>query len=252
MLSVVSNSIRTSFRGLSFIISLVVAAAHAGAAAPFAGSDVIALSPAIVIGFVGGFVKHDDAIHSTVQVASHLRQEYPSGVYVKVFENHHREKAREEILRLVDANHDGTLSNQEKQNARIVLYGHSWGASEAITLARELGTGGIPVLLTVQVDSIAKRGEKDGVIPVNVARAANFYQLDGLLHGRSEIRAADSERTQIIGNFRFDYKTNPISCKGYPWYYRLFMKSHIEIECDPKVWSQVESLIRLQLPATQR
>jgi hypothetical protein len=26
------------------------------------------------------------------------------------------------------------------------------------------------------------------------------------------------------------------------------MRSHIEIECDPRVWNQVESLIRSRLP----
>jgi hypothetical protein len=205
----------------------------------------------IVIGFVGGFVKHDNAVHSTVQVAARLRQEYPSGVYVEVFENHRRNKAREEILRIVDTDGDGTVSNEEKRNAHIILYGHSWGASEAVTLARELERENIPVLLTVQVDSVSKPGENDRVIPTNVAQAANFYQRDGLLHGESEIRAADPTRTHILGNYRFAYKTNPIKCNSYPWYYRLLMKSHIEIECDPKVWTQVEFLIHSNLPSRE-
>ncbi len=166
-----------------------------------------------------------------------------------MIENHHRERAYADIVRLVDTDHNGTLSAEEKRNARVVLYGHSWGASEAITLARQLDSDGIPVLLTVQVDSVAKPGENDQVIPANVAEAANFYQLNGFLHGEPQIRAADPARTHIIGNSRFDYKTNPIDCKQYPWYDRLFMKSHTEIECDPKVWTQVESLIRSKLPA---
>ena len=186
-------------------------------------------------------------VHSAVQVAAHLRQDYPAGVYVEVLENHLREKAHAKIVRFVDTDRNGTLSVEEKRNARIILYGHSWGASEAVTLARELGREGIPVLLTVQVDSISKPGENDKVIPANVAEAANFYQLDGFLHGEPQIRAADPARTHIIGNFRFDYKANPIECKQYPWYDRLFMKSHTEIECDPKVWTQVESLIRSRL-----
>lgn len=247
-----SNSIRTSLWALSYLLSVVAVAAHAASALPVNKTDAFATPPVIVIGFVGGFVRHDNAVHSTVQLAAHLRQEYRSGVYVEVFENHHRNNAREEVLRFVDTDHDGSVSNQEKENAHIILFGHSWGASEAVTLARELEREGIPVLLTVQVDSISKPGEKDGVIPANVAQAANFYQKDGVLHGRPEIHAADPARTHIIGNFRFNYKTNPVSCDGYPWYYRLFMKSHIEIECDPKVWSQVESLIRLQLPAQPR
>ena len=59
-------------------------------------------------------------------------------------------------------------------------------------------------------------------------------------------------RTQIIGNVRLDYKANPVSCKQYPWFDRVLMKSHIEIECDPKVWAQVESLIQLKLSPENR
>jgi hypothetical protein len=208
----------------------------------------VATPPVIVIGFVGGFVKHDDALHSTVQVATRIRQQYPAGVYVQSLENRNRKKAYDQIVRMIDVDHDGILSSAEKQNARIILYGHSWGASETVTLARQLERAGIPVLLTVQVDSVSKQGEDDSIIPANVAQAANFYQMDGLLHGRPRIRAADPTRTHIIGNFRSDYKLNPISCERYPWYDRLFMKSHIEIECDPKVWTQVESLIDSTLP----
>ena len=42
-----------------------------------------------------------------------------------------------------------------------MLYGESWGGSEIVTLARELEERGIPVLLTVQIDSVAKMGEND-------------------------------------------------------------------------------------------
>jgi hypothetical protein len=108
------------------------------------------------------------------------------------------------------------------------------------------------VLLTIQVDSVAKRGEDDAVIPPNVAQAVNFYQADGFLHGQPKIRAADTARTEIIGNYRVEYKDNPIQCIGYSWFANLFMRPHIEIECDPHVWNQVESLIRSRLspPAT--
>src|SRR5207253_732685 len=101
----------------------------------------------------------------------------------------------------------------------------------------------------IQVDSITKREQNDLLIPANAREAANFYQSNGLLRGRPEILAADATHTQIIGNFRFDYKAHPVSCPNYPWFGRLFMKSHIEIECDPNVWNQVESLIRSKLPS---
>lgn len=221
----------------------MITAPSASADEPPAGRRVI------VIGFVGGFVKHDNAVHSEVQLAMRLRQDYPFGVHVEVFENQRREKAHQQILRLLGVDNAGSLSAQERQQARIIIYGHSWGASETVTLARELEKDGIPVLLTIQVDSITKRKQNDMLIPANVREAVNFYQSDGFLRGRPEILAADGTRTQIIGNFRFDYKAHPISCPNYPWFGRLFMKSHIEIECDPNVWNQVESLIRSKLPA---
>jgi hypothetical protein len=203
----------------------------------------------IVIGFVGGMVGHNNAVHSEVQLATRLRNDYPSGVQVRLFENRRSQQANREILRLLDVDHDGTLSAGEKLAARIAIYGHSWGASETVTLAHALEKEGIPVLLTVQVDSIEKPGENDESIPANVAQAVNFYQRRGILQGRRLIRAADASRTQILGNFQFDYKTNPIDCDGYPWYARAFMKPHIEIEADPSVWRQVENLIRSKLPA---
>jgi hypothetical protein len=204
-------------------------------------------SPPVIVGFAGGFIRHDDIVHSEVQLAARLRKEYPAGVDVETFESHHGENARPKIHTLLDTNHDGTLTPAEKQNARIILYGHSWGASEAINVARELGNDGIPVLLTIQVDSISKIYENDEVIPANVAQAANFYQPDGFVHGQSAIRAADPSRTKIIGNFRFNYRTRPYTCDEYPWYDRIFVKAHTQIECDPNVWKQAEDLIRSNL-----
>jgi hypothetical protein len=120
-----------------------------------------------------------------------------------------------------------------------------------VELPRELDRRGIPVLLTVQVDSVKRFNADDGVIPPNVVRAANFYQANGMIHGRAEIRAADPAKTQILGNFRLNYKQNPIQCSEYPWYDRTFARTHTEIDCDPAVWSRVEALIRQQIsPAT--
>ena len=119
-------------------------------------------------------------------MAADLAKEYPKGVYIAAFENHRGKAAYEQIVKLLDTNHDGQLSAEEKRRARIILYGHSWGASEAITVARKLGRDDIPVLLTIQVDSVAKKGQDDALIPANVAQAVNFYQLDGYLKGRAD------------------------------------------------------------------
>jgi hypothetical protein len=205
-------------------------------------------SPYLVIGFLGGFVRQDDPLRSEVKLAEDIRDVYPDGVHVETFENRRFEKAHKEILRLLDSNQNGTLSAKEKKNAHIILYGHSWGGTAVLKLARELERDGIPVLLTVQVDSV---GRQNNVVPANVARAVNFYQPHGLVHGRAVIRAADPSRTEILGNIEVDYENHALDCKGYPWYERLFTKSHMEIGCDPSVWSQVELLIRAELPAPQ-
>ena len=242
----------TSVCSLCLAFPIVLGAAETSAGpAPDPLSETAKLPPSIVIGFVGGMVAHDNLAHSEVQLAAALRRQYSSGVYVQAFENRRSDRAHRQILRLLDTNHDGNLSWQEKQDARIIFYGHSWGASEAVNLARILGAEGIPVLLTVQVDSVAKHGQNDAIIPANVAQAVNFYQPHGFIHGRSQIRAADPARTQIVGNFRFDYKAAPVRCQHYPWWDNLFVKTHTEIECDPKVWTQVEQLIRSKLPALQ-
>jgi hypothetical protein len=208
-----------------------------------------AAPPIIVIGFLGGYVRHDDPVHSTVQLADRLRSDFPSSVHIETFENRRIADAHRLILDLLDpAHHRPTAA--EKRDARIVLYGHSWGANAVVALARELKSDGIPVLLTVQVDSVARYGQDDSIIPDNVAHAANFFQDQGFLHGQKTIRAEDARHTQILGNFRVDYSKKPIDCPAYPWYDRVFMRSHIEIECDAAVWQQVDNLIRSQLPAS--
>ena len=240
---------RISAGVLSFLLGAALALRAADSPPSTSGPAAGSSRTAAVIGFVGGYVKPDARTHSTVQLAEHLRNSYPARVYVRVFENHHGDEAYKDLLHHLDVDHDGTLSPEEKQQARIIIFGHSWGASETVTLARKLEKAGIPVLLTIQVDSVSKHGENDAVIPANVAQAANFYQPHGLVHGRPQIRAEDPEHTEIVGNFRFDYSRNPITCAGYPWFNALFLHPHTEIECDPKVWSEVESLIQSKLSA---
>jgi surfactin synthase thioesterase subunit len=64
-------------------------------------------------------------------------------------------QAWETVRSFLDTNHDRTLTTAEKGEARIIIYGHSWGASEAITLARKLEKNAIPVLLTIQIESVS-------------------------------------------------------------------------------------------------
>ena len=177
-----------------------------------------------------------------------LRQEYPKDVYFGLFENSKVGEAYKIILNRLDVNADGAVSENEKRGARILLFGHSWGASAVVKLSRRLEREGVPVMLTVQVDSVAKPFQNDRVIPPNVLQAVNFYQTRGLIHGRTRISAADPSRTAILGNFRSEYKNERAECRNFSWYSRVFTNSHIAIECDPQVWSQVKTLLRRSLP----
>ena len=204
-------------------------------------------SKLIVIGFMGGNVRAGNLIHREAVVANELQQIDPLRLHAAVFANHDGPAALQSVLRLLDTDGDGRLSAAEKGAARIVIYGHSWGASETVTLARRLYELGIPVLLTVQVDSVAKLNEDDGGIPPNVREAVNFFEREGLLHGREAIAAMDPKQTTILGNFESSYRSHPISCAGFPWFARMFMRPHIEIENDPSVWTRIEALVRAKL-----
>lgn len=232
------------YRPLVWVLLLFVAATPALLAAE--GGIVSNSQPPtyILIGFVGGFLSHDNAHHNPVKVARLLHQNSPKDAFIEVFENRHRKTALKTILHLLDANHDGVLSDDEKAAAHIMLFGHSWGGSATVILARELNRVGIPVMLTVQVDSVEKPWQNDVVIPENVAAAVNFYQPHGIIHGRSAIKAADDSKTRILGNYRFDYRQTPVRCEGYSWFDRIITPSHMQAECDPHIWTQVENLVR--------
>jgi hypothetical protein len=118
-----------------FRASLVILAILA-ATAPQLSRAVDAVRPQptvapsnIVIGFVGGFVRHDNPTQGPVQFAQQMQRTVSKDTYVRVFENRRRKQAYDAILRLLDTNRDGVLSAEEKARARIILFGHSWGAS---------------------------------------------------------------------------------------------------------------------------
>ncbi len=241
-------------RPLAAIRVSFVSVALLGLAAPLRAVDGASLrstppssSTNILIGFVGGFVDHDNPHHGPVQLAKRIRPVVPHDTYVRVFENRRRKQAFDDVLRLLDTNRDGILSAEEKSRARIILFGQSWGASAAILLARDLRRKGVPVLLTVQVDSVAKVWQNDSVIPDNVAQAINFYQTHGVIHGQKQIVAADPSKTLILGNYLMDYRRNPVQCPEASWADRVFTPGHMQSECDPHLWSQIETMMRQRL-----
>lgn len=194
----------------------------------------------LVIGFLGGYDRWNDEHRSVRQLVLELRKN--PGVYAESISNHRRSLALELIRRALDTDRDGKLSLQERENARIILFGQSWGGAAAIALARDLQKIGIPVHLTVQVDSV---GVRDDLIPSNVRAAANFYQRDPLttIHGRSQIHAADPSRTVILGNFQSSYVFRSVDEANASKVRQVFGGSHTKLELDPVVWNRVEQYI---------
>jgi pimeloyl-ACP methyl ester carboxylesterase len=204
----------------------------------------------IIVGFVGGFVKRDDPNHPEVLFARYLRNRYGAAVQSVIFANHEGQEAVQGVLQFLDRDHHGSLTAEEKQGAEIIVFGHSWGGSQAITTAEELGHRGIPIALTIQIDSVRKPGQDDRTIPVNVAKAVNFYERQGLTRGEPQIVPADATRTKILGNFLMKYDEHSINCDNYKWLPRVLNKPHHEIENDPRVWNDIASLIDSELAGT--
>lgn len=122
-------------------------------------------APVLVVGFMGGFVHSNDIRHSEPQIARRIQTEYGDRVRVRIFENRQRGEARKWLEQ--ELREEGGVRSfpGEGSISRIVLFGHSWGASVAVYLARELQHEGIPGDLTIQVDSIRKDREDDSIIP---------------------------------------------------------------------------------------
>jgi len=213
-------------------------------------SDFITPTPlpaghTLVLGFLGGRQPWNNATEGTRRFALRLRARNLPGVHVETLENRKRKLALELIQRAFDSTRDGRLDVSERRAVRLVVYGQSFGGAAVVKLARELEKLDIPVLLTVQVDSV---GRGDDLIPPNVRRAANLYQRDGLLvRGEPEIRAEDPQKTEIVGNFQFSYKNRKVDVSGVAWHKRIFRDAHAKMDRDPDVWAKVEELILAEL-----
>jgi hypothetical protein len=206
---------------------------------------------AIILGFVGGFVKRDDVKHPEVLFATYLQNRYGPAVHVEVFGNHESQKAAEDIVRRLDADKDGVLTSAENESVKIILYGHSWGASQVLAFARELQRqSAIPIALTIQIDSVKKFRQDDRTVPANVAKAVNFYQRKGFTPGQRLIVPADAGRTKILGNFQMKYEEHQVKIDNYRWLSRIFNKPHHQIENDPHIWDRIVTLIDAELLRT--
>jgi pimeloyl-ACP methyl ester carboxylesterase len=196
----------------------------------------------LVVGFLGGFERWDDDKRSVRKLALDLRSRGLGNWFAETAANRHRRAALKLITRALDTNGDGRLDAGECAAARIILYGQSLGGAAAVETARDLDRLGVPVLLTVQVDSV---GLHDSVIPANVREAVNFYQHDLFtpIHGNTGISAADPSRTRILGNYELSYLFRRVDPAEASWARRKFGGSHTKMELDPALWNRVEHLI---------
>ena len=195
----------------------------------------------LVIGFLGGREPWNHPNRGVTRLARKLREKNLPGVHVETVENMKRGLALRLIQQALDRDADARLSDAERAGARIILYGQSFGGAAVVKFSRQLDQLGVPVLLAVQVDSV---GVLDAVIPGNVRAAANFYQSEGLfVRGEREIRAADPQKTKILGNFKFSYRHKDVAVSDVMWIKKVLLTSHTKMDFDPEMWAQVEKLI---------
>lgn len=195
----------------------------------------------LVLGFLGGWEPWNNEKRWVRKLALKLRSQNIPGVHVETLANSERKLALELIENVFDKDQDGALERAERDAVRLILYGHSFGGAAVVKLARRLEDRNIPVLLTVQIDSV---GLNDGKIPPNVQAAANLYQPNGwFIKGEKPIRAEDPQKTEILGNFAYDYGEKQVDLSHVGWFKKLFRSAHTKIGNDPDVWAEVEKLI---------
>ena len=229
------------FRSISLLLaaSLCIPAASAQRLADLTVPVPIPPESTLVIGFLGGYERWNDEHRSVRTLVLKLRAR--DGIFAESISNHNQKDALNLIRHALDTNRDGKLDAEERARARVILFGQSWGGAATLNVARELDRLKVPVLLTVQVDSV---GVRDNVVPQNVHAAVNFFQHDPLtIDGRGEIRAADSSKTAILGNFEETYVRRSVDQTNSSWVRSTLGGSHAKMELDPVIWKSVEQYI---------
>jgi len=194
----------------------------------------------LILGFMGGRDPWN-ADNNLRRLALKLQSMNNPLLHVETLENRKRDLAIRLLRNAFDRNQDGRLDEQESASVRLILYGQSFGGAAVVKLARQLKEMKVPILLTIQIDSV---GRADKVIPSNVWRAANLFQRNGrIIRGEPRIVAEDPAKTTIIGNFEFDYRRKAVDISKVPWHKKIFREDHNKIEHDPDVWAKVEKLI---------
>ena len=236
---------------LSFFVILAALLSLQSGCATFGGKQYHLLSTStplksdqtLVLGFLGGIERWDDESRGVRQLAMKLEAMNLPKVHVETFENGERDLAIKFIQNALDYNQNGFLEDWERDSARLILYGHSLGGAAVVKVADDLKKMGVPVLLTVQIDSVGLLYD-DHIIPSNVKHAANLFQNDGwILQGEDKIEPENPNKTRVIANIKFDYRNKNVDISSLSWERKLFSIPHVKMEADPEVWAMVKKMI---------
>jgi hypothetical protein len=155
----------------------------------------------IVVGYTGGTETPNYSMSGIVQIRNRLARMNLPGLCAHTFSAYDWWRAYGWVRSQFGATgRDLITAQQVAAGPKVILYGHSLGGWATDWLARRLERQGVPVELTVQMDSV---GFTDKTVPPNVKEAANYFEKDTfLLRGRDTICVGDDTKTKLLGNFQ--------------------------------------------------
>lgn len=152
----------------------------------------------VFLGFVGALEPPENKHSGVVQLRDILQGPQFGDVCAKTYSPYVWTEGRDWLLSHFPS-HDGALTQEELERVpKVILVGHSMGGWAMLSVARELGKRGIPVELTVQVDSV---GITDHTVPRNVKADAIFHAHDILMFLTTKsVRLEDPSKTRLVAN----------------------------------------------------
>jgi hypothetical protein len=199
----------------------------------------------LIVGFLAKYEENGDATQPDNQLATRLRALSLPGVYVQTAGGSSYGKALKLVVAAAGRDPKGRCLPQGCRDVRFIFYGFDRGAAELVKAARKLQSFGLPVALAVEITTPV---ECEGLIPSNVARAANIC-LDQRWadHGLKQIRAEDPAKTAILGNLRWSEGGRWLDISEATQVERKFWYKDPRMEFDPLVWNHVEDYILAEL-----
>jgi len=187
---------------LGFLCTVAAAQAQTQAVVPHAARSRVETSsapgecPILFLGYVGALEPANNPHSGVIRIRRELQDGNYPDVCANSFSPYIWTEGRDWLLRHFPS-HPGRLTTTELQNSpKVILVGHSMGGWAILSVARDLKARGIPVELTVQVDSV---GITDFTVPANVRSAAVFHANDELmLLTTKHVRLEDSHQTRLL------------------------------------------------------